>query len=566
MRFAFYGRVSTEDAQDPAASRAWQLRRANDIISSVSGEVVAEYFDLGQSRSLPWKRRPEASRLLADLAQPRPWDAIVIGEPARAFYGSQFSLTFPVLTHYRVALWVPEVGGPVDPGSEAHDLVMTLFGGLSKGERSRIQVRVRSAMEAMAAEGDRFLGGRPPYGYRLIDAGPHPNPSKAAAGQRLHQLAPDPVTVPVVRRIFAMYAEGAGLRLIADTLTQEDIPSPAAYDPARNSHRDPRGWSHAAIRAILTNPIYGGRRVWGKQRRHEELLDVQDVAAGHVTRLRWKPEDQWIEAERTTVEAIIDPEVSAAVSCRFGSAPRRTRRRDSAHPYLLRGLLYCGVCGRKLQGSARPSRVAGRPPRILYRCEFPAHRSLPSDQQHPPTVYVREDAILPKLDAWLAEIVTPEALAAAQEPPAGTLSAESATRAAIADCDLRISRLLASVESGIGHDLVAPRVIKLRNERDRLEATLSDRSAWRPLSAGEIRALADALGGLVKALEQASPADRAAVYRELDLKLSYEPISNQVKALVELARVGRGVGGGTRSPGPRPIVLPGGWIELRRAG
>jgi site-specific DNA recombinase len=27
-----------------------------------------------------------------------------------------------VLTHYGVGLWVPEVGGAVDPGSEAHDL------------------------------------------------------------------------------------------------------------------------------------------------------------------------------------------------------------------------------------------------------------------------------------------------------------------------------------------------------------------------------------------------------------------------------------------------------------
>ena len=93
--FAFYGRVSTEDAQDPAASRAWQLRRATELIGPAGGEVVAEYFDIGHSRS-PWKRRPEASRLLADMADSdRSWDAIVIGEPARAFYGSQFALTFP---------------------------------------------------------------------------------------------------------------------------------------------------------------------------------------------------------------------------------------------------------------------------------------------------------------------------------------------------------------------------------------------------------------------------------------------------------------------------------------
>ena len=67
-----------------------------DLIRPAGGEIVAEYFDIGRSRSLPWKRRPQASRLLTDLAaQDRVWDAIVIGEPARAFYGSQFALTFP---------------------------------------------------------------------------------------------------------------------------------------------------------------------------------------------------------------------------------------------------------------------------------------------------------------------------------------------------------------------------------------------------------------------------------------------------------------------------------------
>jgi site-specific DNA recombinase len=48
----------------------------------------------------------------------------VIGEPQQAFYGNQFGLTFPLLEHYDVQLWIPEVGGAVDPGSDAHDLVM----------------------------------------------------------------------------------------------------------------------------------------------------------------------------------------------------------------------------------------------------------------------------------------------------------------------------------------------------------------------------------------------------------------------------------------------------------
>ena len=115
ISFAFYGRVSTEDQQDPESSKQWQLHRSLALIQPAGGEVVAEFFDIGQSRSLPWKRRPESARLLAALARPdRGFDAVVIGEPQRAFYGNKFGLTFPVFTHYGVQLWVPEVGGAIE--------------------------------------------------------------------------------------------------------------------------------------------------------------------------------------------------------------------------------------------------------------------------------------------------------------------------------------------------------------------------------------------------------------------------------------------------------------------
>ncbi|MEO8697401.1 MAG: recombinase family protein, partial [Acidimicrobiales bacterium] len=276
-RFAFYGRVSTEDQQDPTSSRNWQLARSRQVIEAVGGEIVEEFFDIGQSRSLPWKRRPEASRLLdAFRDEDRGFDGVVIGEPQRAFYGNQFGLTFPVFVHYDVELWVPEVGGRVDPGSDAHDLVMSLYGGMSKGERNRIKTRVRAAMAAQAAIEGRFLGGRPPYGYAIADAGPHPKPGKAAVGQRLHALELDPIAAPVVQRIYEEFIAGRGLHSIAEKLTAGGVPSPSAHDPARNRHRIGSGgaWSKHAIRAILRNPRYTGRQVWNRQRRDEVLIDV----------------------------------------------------------------------------------------------------------------------------------------------------------------------------------------------------------------------------------------------------------------------------------------------------
>lgn len=46
LRFAFYGRVSTEDWQDPVTSQARQLQRAA-MLTAGHGVIVAEFFDAG---------------------------------------------------------------------------------------------------------------------------------------------------------------------------------------------------------------------------------------------------------------------------------------------------------------------------------------------------------------------------------------------------------------------------------------------------------------------------------------------------------------------------------------
>ncbi len=71
-------------------------------------------------------------------------------------------------------------------------------------------------MSAQAKDEGRFLGGRPPYGYLIADAGPHPNPAKAADGKQLHKLVLGPEAAPVVRRIFADCAAGHGFYAIAE--------------------------------------------------------------------------------------------------------------------------------------------------------------------------------------------------------------------------------------------------------------------------------------------------------------------------------------------------------------
>jgi hypothetical protein len=67
LRFAFYGRVSTEDWQDPVTSRARQREQAEALVRG-HGQVVAEFFDEGESLPVAWGRRPQAAVLVSQLA------------------------------------------------------------------------------------------------------------------------------------------------------------------------------------------------------------------------------------------------------------------------------------------------------------------------------------------------------------------------------------------------------------------------------------------------------------------------------------------------------------------
>ncbi len=233
LRFVFYGRVSTEDHQDPVTSRARQRDQAAALVAGF-GWIVAEFFDVGWSRVLPWARRPQAAALLAALAGPdRGFDAIVIGECERAFYGSQYALMAPLFEHYGVQLWMPEAGGRVNFHAEGDEQMMLALGVQSKREITRTRIRVRTAMAAQARDQGRYLGGRPPYGYRLADAGPHPNKAHAAWGRRAQRLEPDPDTAPVVKWMFAQRRAGHSLARITRALNDAGIPCPSAADPGR---------------------------------------------------------------------------------------------------------------------------------------------------------------------------------------------------------------------------------------------------------------------------------------------------------------------------------------------
>ena len=394
LRFAFYGRISTTEYQDPVSSRAWQTEAAGRVIAG-RGRIVADFFDTGTSRSLPWQRRPRAAALLAAAAEPdRGFDAVVVGEFERAFAGGEAPRVIALLLSYGVAVWLPETRGPVDLTEPDHRALLLMLGHLSEREVLRNRFRTSAAMTAQIRDQGRTLGGRPPYGYRLVDAGPHPNRMQAAWGRRRHRLDVDPVTAPHVRWIFDRRLEGMSTAAIARSLNERGVLSPGTYDWERNRHRVGSVWTLRTVAAILANPRYTGRQVWNRQYTdHREAVPGDRRSSRGPVRV-WNPRSDWVISAEPTHPALVSDEDFLAVQQITAVPPPgdwQTRR------YAFTALLVCGVCGRRLEGHWVNRRPA-------YRCRRGHTSAHPPSPDTPRWVYWSQAHLVRELTAAKSDL------------------------------------------------------------------------------------------------------------------------------------------------------------------
>jgi DNA invertase Pin-like site-specific DNA recombinase len=387
LRFAFYGRISTADYQDRASSWQWQRHYADELIAD-HGRIVVEFFDEGVSRRIAWPDRPQAAALLAALVDPaRGFDAIVVGEYERAFHGEQLNQLVPVLRRHRVQLWLPETYGPIDFDNPRHLALVDLLGFRSYREVSRARHRTTAAMRAQAELQGRHLGGRPPYGYLLVDAGPHPNRVHARWGRRLHRLEPDPNTAPHVGWIFAQRLTGRSVASIARELNDNCVPCPSGVDRDRNPHRRGDSWMPTTVAAILSNPRYTGRQVWNRQPTVHDAVDPVDGIARFHQLQRWGQAEGWVISDKPAHPPLVSEQDFVAVQAVHAApAPADGTRRV----YALAGLVCCGICGRVMDSHWSHRRAS-------YRCRHGYNSARSKPCPRPKILYVREDHILERI-------------------------------------------------------------------------------------------------------------------------------------------------------------------------
>ena len=279
------------------------------------------------------------------------------------------------------------------------------------------------------------------------------------------------------------------------------------------------------MRAILAEPPLHGPEVWNKQRKDEVLLDVEDVALGHDTKMRWNDTVRVGLVTRADPRSARDPR---AVRRRAGHV-RRTNQRRARTPtgagrhYVLAGLLRCGVCGRRMQGQWNHGRA-------YYRCKYPER--LPRRRRRPPQERLREGSRRRTRSRRLARrrcsttstSTTPARCSQASPSPTPTPNnAKPTLREAIKECDRKIERYRKLLDQDGDVAIAAKWITEVHRERRALEAQLGYQIPGGKMTKDQVKALVAALRDIVDVLTDAEPADKAELYEELGVTLTYNP-------------------------------------------
>jgi site-specific DNA recombinase len=304
VRCVIYLRVSTkgqaekdltEEGFSIVAQREACVRRIRDE----GWELLDEYVDKGESARTA--DRPRLRAMLARIAEEADVEAVVVHKVDRLARNMEDHVAIRALLRRRGVALV-SVTENLDETASGR-LVEGIHALMAEFYSANLAAEVRKGMGQKAK-----LGGYPhraPLGYLNI--------REPIGGRQVAHIVPDPERAPLVRAAFELYATGEW--------TVERLAEEMAHRGLRNRGRDghypAKAVTVSGLARLLAHRAYVGVVEWDAveyEGQHEPLVD------------------------RATFEKV--QELLAA------RAMRGTRERR--HHHYLKGVLVCGVCGRRL--------------------------------------------------------------------------------------------------------------------------------------------------------------------------------------------------------------------------
>lgn len=281
----------------------------------VSGETIAS--------------RPVVQTLLSEVEQGI-WSGVLVVEVERLARGDTIDqgIIAQAFKYSDTKIITPTK--VYDPSNEFDEEYFEFGLFMSRREYKTINRRLQQGRIAASKEG-KYVGSKDPYGYNR----------KKIEGGKGWTLTVNEQEAEIVRYIFNVYTNGEidedgsvrhiGSAIIASRLTALNIPTPQGKV----------NWSSAAVRVILSNPVYIGKIRW----RH--YLQKKTVQDGKVVKKRVRA----VEDEEVLVDGlhvpIIDEETFFTAQTIIKNRPLPMKK-SAKLQNPLSGILVCKRCGKSM--------------------------------------------------------------------------------------------------------------------------------------------------------------------------------------------------------------------------
>ena len=283
-KVVFYGRYSSQMQTEQSIEGQ---RHVCEKYAAANGlTIVAEYIDRAASGTTA--DRPEFQRMLADSAR-RSFEGVLV-----------YKLDRFARNRYDSAVYKKKLrdnGVRVISATELitdtpEGIIMeALLEGMDEYYSAELGRKMKRGKMESFRKG-KFIGHRPPFGYKVVD----------------HKLVPDELTAPIVQEIFRRYADGEKQNQILTDLNRRGIRNPLG-----------RAWNKVNLTYMFANRVYIG------------VYAVSDYG-------------------EMPCPALIDAELFERVQRVKAASVHRARSNKTAYDYLLTGRMTCMQCGASVCG------------------------------------------------------------------------------------------------------------------------------------------------------------------------------------------------------------------------
>lgn len=351
-RLALYIRLSRDDGNQESLSVSNQRKILLEYAENAFQEAVLSGIYIDDGKSGTDHERPEFKRMIQDIKAGK-INCVICKNLSRAFrnYSDQgyfLEYFFPRHGTRFITLGDPRIDTYTNPDA-VNGMEIPINGLMNDRFAYKTSVEIRRTFDTKRRKGE-FIGAFAPYGYKK-------DPKDK------NHLVIDPKAAQVVRNIFWWYVYGeeyvqgeetgitkGGMSKegIARKLNLLGVPNPTAYKRSCGCKyynpqikRNDGLWQGSSIETILSNEIYSGTMVQGKQR--VISYKVHDKVS--------IPEEDWIRVPDTHMP-IIEREVFLLAQELRKKGRRRTPGKYENH--LFAGLLKCADCGKAM--TRKPSK------------------------------------------------------------------------------------------------------------------------------------------------------------------------------------------------------------------